>query len=87
MAVVAYLASRSSRGANQLINNVESMLLAIDDAVDTTPALIRARAVTVARAQGNDLPTGYFDTLTALSAFATAGEYVILGAVQKVGVT
>lgn len=87
MAVASYLIRRTPRAGNQTVDDLTAMLLAIDDAVDTSEALVLARAVTVARAQGHPVPTGYFDSATTLSAFATAGEYVLLGGVIKVGVT
>lgn len=87
MAVVSYLIQRTPRAGNQLVNDLHSMLLAIDNAVDTSNPLILARAVTVAKAQGHNLPAGYFDSAVALSSFDTAGEYVLMGPVIKASVT
>lgn len=63
MAIVAHLVERAqSEGDNDIRNGITAVLLAINDAVDTTAALIQARAVTVCVANGIDLPVGYFDT-------------------------
>lgn len=80
MAVVGYLVSRSDRGGDQKIDSIQAMIVAIDDTVDTSSALIKARGVTVANAAGHDLPDGYFDTATALSTFDAAGDNAIFGA-------
>lgn len=87
MAVVSYLVSRSDRAGDTVLNNLHGMLLAIDNAVDTSDALILARAVTVANAQGHPLPAGYFDTLQPFTGFDVAGEYVIVSRLLKVGVS
>lgn len=87
MAIASYLIQRTPRAGNQTINGLNAMLLAIDDAVDTSTPLILARAATVAQAQGHKIPANYFDSATALTAFNAAGEYVLLGEVIKVGVT
>lgn len=75
MAVVNHLLIRTESGGNTYINGITHMLLAIDDVVDTTAALIRARGVTVANANGQALPAGYFDTSRALTLYNTAGEH------------
>lgn len=61
MALVNHLVERLfDDGDNDLRDGIRSMLLNINDAVDTTDALIQARAVTVANTNGHNLPTGYF---------------------------
>lgn len=88
MAVVAYQLQHTARAGDMLINGITTMNLAIDDAVDTTTALIKARGVTVARAAGHPLYDGYFDaTPLALSAYATAGEYTLFSGVAQQSVT
>lgn len=82
MAIAAYLVSRSPRAGDTIIDNVHAMIVAIDDAVDTTPTAVRQRGVTVAKAQGFKLPDNYFDTSVALTAFDAAGDRVIFGALQ-----
>jgi len=78
MAVAAYQLFHTARAGDTLVNGITSMNLAIDDAVDTTTALIKARGVTVARAAGHPVYDGYFDgTPLALTAYATAGEYTL----------
>ncbi|UUV44782.1 hypothetical protein RCRUDOLPH_15 [Rhodobacter phage RcRudolph] len=82
MAIAVYAVTRSPRGGDQLVNDIEGMILAIDDAVDTSAALIRARAVTVANANGQALPPGYFDVATNITAFNVAAECIIFGDVK-----
>lgn len=77
MAVVNHLLIHSDSGGNTYINGITHMLLAIEDTVDTTAALIRARGVTVANANGQALPPGYFDTSRALTVYNVAGEHTI----------
>jgi len=63
MPIVAHLVEKTTAaGENDVRNRIKAVIVAIDDAVDTTGALIQARAVTVAVANGIDLPVGYFDT-------------------------
>lgn len=87
MAIAVYVLTRSTTGGSQFINGVEGMVLAIDDAVDTTAALIKARGVTVANANGQALPPNYFDTATNVTAFNTAAECMIFGALTKSAVS
>lgn len=78
MAVVAHLVERPfSEGDNDLRDGIRAMIVAIDDAVDTTAALIQARGVTVAVAQGIDLPVGYFSANTLISTFDAAGDHAV----------
>lgn len=80
MAVVAHLVTRTPAGGRELVNDIAAVVIAIDDAVDTTAALIRARAVTVLGAAGIALPVGYFDANVAIATtFATAGEIAAFG--------
>lgn len=88
MAVAAYLLTHTARAGDTIVDGITAMNLAIDDAVDTTTALIKARGVTVARAAGHPLPDGYFDgTPLALTAYATAGENTIFTGVVSSSVT
>lgn len=80
MAVVTHLVTRTvTAGDNQLTNDVHAVLIAIDDAVDTTGALIRARALTVANANGYNLPAAYFDANVLVSTFDAAGDHAVFG--------
>lgn len=61
MALVIHLVERIfDDGDNDLRDGIRSMILNIDDGVDTTSALIQARAVTVANVNAHNLPEGYF---------------------------
>lgn len=79
MAVVVHLVERTaSRGENNLRDGIRMVLLAVENTVDTTPALIMARAVTVLRARGVDLPDGYFNATRLVSTtFNVAGEHAV----------
>jgi len=76
MAVVVHIVERVITGDNNLRNGVNGVILAIDNAVDTTDALIQARARTVLVAQGMDLPVGYFNTNRLASVLDAAGDHV-----------
>jgi hypothetical protein len=80
MAVVAHLVEHTqSDGDNDLRDGVAAVILAIDDAVDTTGALIQARGVTVLNANGYDLPVGYFDANRSIVAtFDAAGDVAVM---------
>lgn len=87
MAVAVHVLIHTPTLGTPIINGVTSMILAIDDAVDTTAALIRARGVTVANAAGLALPVGYFDSSRAITAYNVAGEYSLYGATVSEAVT
>lgn len=80
MAVVIHFVERvPSAGDNGIRNGVKGVILAIENTVDNTPALIQARAVTVLNAQGMDLPSGYFNANRIINAtnFPSAGKCVV----------
>lgn len=79
MAIVAHLVERVfDDGDNDLRNGIRAIIVAIDDAVDTTGALIQARAVTVLNARNFDIPVGYFGTnRVVVSTFAAAGDLAL----------
>ena len=79
MAIVAHLVERTfSEGDNGVRNGIHSVIVAVDDSVDTTNALVQARAVTVLNADGYDIPTGYFDTNRSVAGtFDAAGDRVL----------
>ncbi len=84
MAIVAHLVEKTkSDGQNDVRNGIRAVLVAIDDGVDTTSALIQARAVTVCVAAGLDIPTGYFDTnRNVVATWDAASDYSIFDAVR-----
>ena len=76
MAIVTHILIHTpTAGGNTFVNEITHMLLAIDDTVDTTAALIQARGVTVANANNIALPVGYFDTSRAMTLYNAAGEF------------
>lgn len=86
MAIDIHLVSRAdSEGDNNKRNGIEAVLLAVDDSVDTTAALIQARAATVLNAAGYDLPADYFNANLEIAsgvttqALDTAGDYALFG--------
>ena len=80
MAIVAHLIERTQVvGDNDERDGVKAVILAIDDVVDTTDALVQARAVTVLNAAGFDFPTGYFNSNTAIAAvYNAAGDVTVI---------
>lgn len=85
MAIVAHLVERTAcQGDNDIRNGISSVIVAIDDAVDTTDALVQARAVTVLVAAGFDIPTGYFDVNRSVAGTFDAAGDVCLVAGPKV---
>jgi hypothetical protein len=78
MAIVAHLIERDIDPGDFVIDGVAAVVLAIDDAVDTTDALVRARARTVLNAAGFQLPAGYFTSNTAIAAvYDAAGDVTV----------
>ena len=64
MAIVAHLVERTVDPGDFVIGGIEAVVIAIDDTVETTAALIQAAAVdqvNVVMGAGK-LPAGYFDT-------------------------
>ena len=64
MAIVAHLVEKTVADGAELFNGVSVVLIAIDDAVETTSALIQQAAVDQYNTLvgGTVLPDGYFDT-------------------------
>lgn len=86
MAVARHLVTKTHDSGQKTIDGIRTVLIAIDDGVDTTAALIQARAVTVINATSgmSKLPTGYFDANTAVSTFDAAGDIAVVnGEVTK----
>ena len=82
MAIVAHLVQKVNvgGGADDVRNKIKSVIIAIDDLVQTTDALIQAQAVVVSRANGQDLPDGYFDTNRAIATtWDAANDITIIG--------
>jgi len=80
MAVVAHVVEKTVTGVeSNVIDGIRMCIVAIDNAVDTTDALVRARAVTVLNAHGFKLPAGYFDANALASTYDTAGDFDVWG--------
>ena len=60
MAIVAHILERVEDPGDMLIDGIELMIVAIDDAVDTTAALIQARGATILNANNIPVPSDYF---------------------------
>lgn len=87
MAVVVHYVERTQDASDFTINGIRGVILAIEDTVDTTAALIRARAVTVLNAQGQSLPTGYFNANRLITtAFNAAGKCLVHEGVKIIDV-
>ena len=88
MAIVAHLVERTeSGGDNNTRNGIHAVIVAIDDAVDTTAALIQARAVTECVAAGFDVPSGYFDANRGIAAVWDAADDVTIFKSSKLSET
>jgi hypothetical protein len=63
MAIVAHVVERLVDPGDFLVDGIVGVVIAIDDAVDTTDALVQARARTVINAVlgAGKLPVGYFN--------------------------
>lgn len=78
MAVVAHYVERTPDASDFTINGIRGVLIAIENTVDTTAALIQARAVTVLNAQGLNIPPGYFNANRQVTTgFNVAGRCVV----------
>jgi hypothetical protein len=80
MAVVVHFVERvPSAGDNGIRNDVQGLILAIENTVDNTAALIQARAVSVLNSHGMDLPAGYFNANRQINTpnFPSAGKCVV----------
>lgn len=82
MAIVAHLVEKTKAdGQNDVRDGIRAVIVAINDGVDTTNALIQARAVTVCQAAGLNIPSGYFDTNRSVEAtFDAASDNAIFKA-------
>ena len=87
MAIDIYVAYRTPKAGDTKVNGVQGMVVAIDNLVDTTVALVKARCVTIARAQGHNVFDGYFDTLVLTTLFNVASECFVFGDIITVAVS
>ena len=81
MAVVAHLVEKDIDSGDMVIDGVAAVVIGVDTAVDTTDALIQARAVTVLNALlgSGKFPTGYFTSNRGVAAtYVTAGDVTVL---------
>lgn len=79
MAVVAHYIYKTVDPGDPVIDGVAAVILAIDNAVDTSDALVKARAVTVLNAKlGNKFPSGYFTDNRLASTYDAAGDVSII---------
>lgn len=83
MAVVVHYVERTPDASDFTINGIRGVILAIENTVDNTPALIQARAVTVLNAQGHNIPPGYFNANRQTNTLNTAGRCIV-NAGQKI---
>lgn len=81
MAVVAHRVYKDVDPGDIVVDGVTEVILAIDNAVDTSDALIRARAVTVLNAAlgSGKFPTGYFTGNEGVAAtYDAAGDVCVI---------
>lgn len=82
MAIVAHLVERVVDPGDFVIDGIEAVVIAIDDTVETTAALIRQAAVDQVNAVlgSGKLPSGYFTTNRAVATTWDAdNDITILG--------
>jgi hypothetical protein len=62
MAIVVHLLEKEADVGQNYFDGIRAMVVAIDDIVDTTSALILARGSIILQANGVPVPDDYFDT-------------------------
>lgn len=74
MAIVAHLVQRTVDPGDGTFDGIENVIIAINDATETTDALVREAAVDQVNALmgAGKLPAGYFDTNRAIAAIWNA---------------
>jgi hypothetical protein len=79
MAVVVHYVERTPDASDFTVNGIRGVILAIENTVDNTAALIQARAVSVLNSHGMDLPAGYFNANRQINTpnFPSAGKCVV----------
>lgn len=86
MAIVAHLVTKTVQPGDQLVNGVSAMLLAIDNAVETTDALILQAAVDQYNAVvgAGVMPSPYFDVTRLVSTTWNADDdMTVFGATKE----
>lgn len=80
MAIVAHLVERTVDMGDSVIDGIEAVIIAINDATETTGALIQAAAVDQVNALmgAGKLPAGYFDTNRAIAAVWDADDDITI---------
>lgn len=86
MAIVAHLVERTVDPGDFVLDGIEAVIIAIDDAVETSGALIQAAAVDQVnvRLGATKLPAGYFDTNRAIAAIWNADNDITIFSGKKV---
>jgi hypothetical protein len=84
MAIVATLVWKQLDTGHSQTDTVVAVVIAINDAVDTTDALIRAKARTICNAAladdgaGLELPVGYFDHNQLMTVYDAEDDITVL---------
>lgn len=81
MAIAAHLVEMNGDSGDKVIDGIEAVIIAIDDTVETTAALIQQAAVDKVNAElgAAKLPDGYFDTNRLVSStFSTDDDIVVM---------
>ncbi len=94
MAIVAHLVERTIDTGDEIVDGIVAVVMAIDDAVETTDALIQQAAVdeinallpatTDAVNTGKKIPDGYFDTNRLITGTFDADDDIVVMAGAKV---
>lgn len=84
MATVQHLLEHTVEPGSEVIDDITTCVVVVDDSVDTTTAAVKARGVTILNAAGYDLPTGYFDVDRVITTyFANVGDVAVFGPPYK----
>ena len=80
MAIVAHLVERTVDPGDFVLDGIEAVIIAIDDTVETTGALIQAAAVDQVNVLlgATKLPAGYFDTNRAIATVWNADDDITI---------
>lgn len=86
MAIVPHLVEKVADPGDKVIDGIEAVVIAIDDAVETDAAAIQQAAVDKANAElgSGKLPDGYFTTNRAIGTTFDADDDIVVMSGKKV---
>lgn len=86
MAIVPHLVEKAGDPGDTIIDGIEAVIIAIDDTVETTAALIQQAAVDKVNAElgSNKLPDGYFTNNRSIAGTFDADDDIVVVSGPKV---